>query len=158
MSHDFFWGLTVRNLENALWNSLSQNAMLFGGMAVAVAANALARYIIPNDHQNNPSGMKNLVCIVIGAGAGTYVSFLYADRLPHVTFAADKALKFAAISVVTGAIGSRAGWAGTAIGLITSGGAWGYFGRGVLPALGAIGAVAGSLGATAITFLKRQEK
>jgi hypothetical protein len=142
---DFIWGLTVRNIENALWNGLSQDAMLFGGMAVAVVANALARSIIPNDHKNKPSGMKHLACTVIGAGAGIYVSFLYADRLPLVTFAADKALKFAVISFVTGAIGARAGWAGTAVGLITSGGTLGYFGRGVLPTLGAIGAVFGSL-------------
>jgi hypothetical protein len=142
---DFIWGLTVRNIENALWNGLSQDAMLFGSMAVAVVANALARSIIPNDHQNKPSEMKHLVCTVIGAGAGIYVSFLYADRLPFVSFAAEKALKFAVISFVTGAIGVRAGWAGILIGLITSGGALGYFGRGALPTVGAIGAVFGSL-------------
>ncbi len=147
MSNDFFWELTVRNIEDALWNSLSQNAMFFGGAVVAVVANVLARSIIPDNHRNKGE-MKDLICTVIGVGAGVWVSFRYADRLPHVTFAADKALKFAVISAVSGAIGLQAGLAGTAIVLITTGGALGYFGRDVLRTLGGIGAVFGSLHAS----------
>jgi hypothetical protein len=145
MSNDFFWGLTVRNIENALWNGLSQDAMVFGGAAVAVIANALARSIIPNNHQGKAGGMKNLVCTLAGIAAGFYACHYYADRLPYVTFVFDNALKFAVISAVTGAIGLKAGWTGSAIVLITWGGACGYFGRDVLRAVGAIGAVAGSL-------------
>lgn len=151
---DFIWGLTTRDIENALWNGLSESAMLFGGMAVAVAANAISRSLLPNDHRDKASGMKHLVCTVIGISAGVYASFRYANRLPHVTFAADKALKFLVISIVTAAIGAQIGWAGTAIALITSGGAFGYFGRSVLRCEGAIGAVLGSLIVTGLTARK----
>ncbi len=131
MSTDFFWGLTTTDFKNALLNGLSQNAMFFGGAAVAVVANALARSIIPNNHRNKADGIKHLAGTVAGVSAGICISFRYAHRLPHVTFAADKALKFAAISFFTASI--------------PIGGAWGYFGRSILRFDGAAGAVLGSL-------------
>src|ERR1700733_2236554 len=102
---DFIWGLKTRDIENALWNSLSESAMLISGLAVAMTANAVSRAFFPNNRQEKSSGMKHLVCTFIGIGAGVWISFRYADRLPYVTFAADKALKFLVISIVTGAIG-----------------------------------------------------
>jgi hypothetical protein len=130
MSKDFFWGLTARNIQDALWNTMSQNAMLVGGMAVAVVANVLARSIIPNNRRNQADKIKHLAGTVMGVAAGIRISFWYADRLPHVTFAADKALKFAVMSSLGG---------------FTAGGALGYFGRSILRFNGAVGAVIGSL-------------
>jgi hypothetical protein len=142
---DFIWGLTTRDIENAFWNGVSEGAMLVGGFAVAITANAISRVLLPNDRQHRASGMKHLVCTVIGITAGVLVSFSYADRLAHVTFVGEKALKFFVISLVTGAIGLKAGLVGTAIILITSGGAFGYFGRNALYANGALGAAVGSV-------------
>ncbi len=144
MSNDFIWGLTVRDFENAFWNDVSGCKMLFGGMAAAATANIISRAIIPNNERNKASGVKHLICTVIGIGAGVLVSFHYADRLHHVTFAADKALKFLVISLVTSTIGLGVGRRGAVIGMITSGGALGYFGRRALYAEGALGAVIGS--------------
>lgn len=145
MANDFIWGLTIRDLENAFWNDVNDYAIFFGGMAVAATANFISQSIIPNDKQNKAGGMKHLACTVIGIGAGVFVSFHYADRLQHVTFTAEKALKFLVISIGTAAIGAKTGFAGMVIGMITSGGAYGYFGKDLLRAGGAIGAVIGSV-------------
>lgn len=142
---DFIWGLTVRDIENAFSNSMSGCKMVVGGMAVAAAVNALFRYIIPDEKTNKADDKKHIVSTAIGIVAGVLVSFRYVDRLPHVTFAAEKALKFLVISIVTGSIGMQAGPLGLAITLITGGGAWGYFGRSALHVGGAIGAVIGSI-------------
>jgi hypothetical protein len=148
MSNDFFWGLTVRDFQNAFWNDVNDFAILFGGMAVAAVANIAARSIIPNADGKKSGGMKHLVCTVIGIGTGVLVSFHYADRLHHVTFAAEKALKFVVISLVSGAIGLTAGPLGGLVAMITTGGAFGYFGRSLLRFGGAVGAVSGSVLAT----------
>lgn len=145
MANDFIWGLTVRDFENAFWNDLNDYAIVFGGMAVAATANLISRSIIPNEGRNKSGGMKHFACTVIGIGAGVFVSFHYADRLHHVTFTAEKALKFLVISIGTAAIGAKTGFAGMVIGMITSGGALGYFGKDLLRAGGAIGAVIGSM-------------
>jgi hypothetical protein len=149
MSNDFIWGLTVRDFQDAFGNSLNDYAVLFSGMAAAAAANLLSRFIIPSENRNSAGGMKHLGCTVIGIGAGALVGFHLAGRLHHVTFAAEKAFKFLALSFVTGVIGLGAGPLGSVIGLITSGGALGFFGRNVLRVGGAFGAVAGSVIVTA---------
>ncbi len=141
MSNDFIWGLTLQDFQNGFWNGMSDSAMLLGGMAAAAAANALSRTLISNNKQDKAYEMKHLACTVIGIGAGVWISFHYADRLHHVTFAAEKALKFLVISIVTGAIGASTGLVGLAIGLMTSGGAFGYFGRGLLRVEGGLGGV-----------------
>jgi hypothetical protein len=141
---DFIWGLTTQDLGNAFWNGISQNAMFLGGMAVAGTTAMVAhRILVSHSHSGQSSAKKPLLCALIGIGVGIAASLNYADRLHHVNFAADKALKFLVLSLVTGAIGLKAGRTEMVISLITLGGAFGYFGRGVLHAHGTIGAVIG---------------
>jgi hypothetical protein len=137
---DFIWGLTTRDIGNAFWNGISQDAMIIGGATVTVVTGVIAHSILSS---GKSSETQKQFCALAGMGAGIAVSLHYVDRLPYVTFAADKALKFFVISLVTGALGLKAGWAGAVVALTTSGGAFGYFGRDGLRFAGVIGAVLG---------------
>lgn len=43
---NFILGITTRNIKNALWNGFSENSMLFGGMAAAMAENAVSQALL----------------------------------------------------------------------------------------------------------------
>jgi hypothetical protein len=132
-------GLTVRDFQNAVWNGVNNGVMFFGCMAIAAAANALSRAILPDDAQKKASRMKHGVCTAIGASVGVLVCFQYADRLHQIAFSADKAFKFGIISCF--------------IGPITLGGVTGYFGRNVFLIAGTLGSITGSAIVTASTYL-----
>ncbi len=148
---DFIWGLTTRDIENALWNSLSGSVMLFGGMFVAAAANNIARSLFSSNTSNrvsydgpNQGSSNKKLCTLAGIATGVAASYYLADRLPLVTFVAEKALKFAVISFITGVIGVQVSLAGIAVVFLTLGGAMGNFGHCVLFYEGIAGAVIGS--------------
>jgi hypothetical protein len=141
---DLIWGLARKNFEDALWNGLSHTAIFTIGAGAAIVANGISRAFFSNDDQGKPSDGKHLVCTWIGFGASAYACFRYADRLPCVTFAADKALKFLVLSLVTGGLGFQVGAVGGVISMATAGGVLGYFGPGLLCVSGALGAAYGS--------------
>ena len=82
---------------------------------------------------------------LVAMGVGIATTVAVANRLNHVTFIAEKALKFLVIALVAGAGGGTIfGKPGAIIGWIGMGGALGYFGRGPLYILGSLGAFVGT--------------
>jgi hypothetical protein len=139
-------GLTFRDCENTFWNSVSGSNVLFGGMAAAVAANALFQRMTPNEQEKGASPLKRAVCTVLGAGAGVLVSFYAASRVHCVQFAFEKAVKFFLLSLLTGTVGCiGTPLTGFVVWLSCQGGTWGYFGRDALRLGGALCAVTGSM-------------
>ncbi len=157
MSNEIFWGLTQRDVSNALQNTTNDSAMLFGGIFVAATANALFQCIIPNNEQKKANKIKLLVCTVLGIGAGAWVSFQYADRLHYVAFDADKNFKFAIISLVSTLLGFSTKPIGSVIGLITIGGMYGDWWQSAPRVVGALGSLIGSALPTAYTYFSSKK-
>jgi hypothetical protein len=137
----FFWGLTYKDFGNSIWNGVYETAAFGAGFAAAGVANLIVLSLLGTEeepHRGQRNGIsvpKLLLGTVISIGAGVAASVYAANRLPHVTFVAEKALKFLAITMLTG-------WTGV-IPAITGGGMWGYFGRKVLYVSGSVGAIGG---------------
>lgn len=142
---DLIWGLTTRDIQSAFWNGCSEVGIAFGVTVIAIAAHRVARRFIPNESYQRPGKLKQFFCTVLGIGAGICVGWPAAERLPYVTFAADKAWKFMVISVVGCAIGLSSGPVGFFFATTASGGAFGYFGRNFLRLESACCAVGASI-------------
>ncbi len=143
MSDFVIGGLAARDFGNALVNTGYTTLIFFTGMAVAAAAASIAKVILnPRKSDSISPGF----CYVFGIGVGLAGSGYVAMHLPFVTFTAEKALKFLAISLGTAAAGRLLGKAGVSIGTITIGGALGHF-EPIIPSLivGAAGSILGSL-------------
>jgi hypothetical protein len=124
MSNEFFWNLTYKDFGDSFYNSLYGGVTLFTGMAVAAVANVVVRSLLSNDNsysyirqfirnslnslsssnsytkQRNIS-LKDIAITLIGIGAGVVTAVHVANRLPYVTFAAEKALKFSVLTLLT---------------------------------------------------------
>ncbi len=152
MSNVIFWGLSKTDFQDALWNSAHGTATACAGFAAAGLANLFVHQLMEMDHTRyrlKTLEIRPLACILLGIGAGALATIYVADRLPQVSFVAEKALKFLAISFTTALAGSLFGIKGAVIGgLTTAGGAWGYYGRTPLYVTGYAGAFTGSLLAT----------
>lgn len=128
MSKEVFWGLTTRDFEKGMWNTLHECATMFAGFAAAAVANQLI-YTLLQSANSTKKADNNAYSFLAGAAAGIGAATYAAYRLDHVTFAGEKALKFFVLSLAFGATGGLFGKMGTVIGFIASGGALGYFGR-----------------------------
>jgi hypothetical protein len=146
----FFWGLTHQDFKNSLWNGISEFGALGTGFAAAFAANLVVLNLlnISPRQEREKTVMKLGIATVISIGAGVIASVYAANRLPYVTFAAEKALKFLTITLCGGLTG---------VFLITFGGMMGYFGRTSLYSDGVMGALLGSASGTFLYLWAKSE-
>jgi len=146
MSDFVIGGLMARDFGNALVNGACTTAVFFAGIAIAAAVADIAKKILISVDHRGTNSIRPAVCYVFGFFVGLAGSGYLGTRLPFVTFAGGKALKFLALSFGTAAAGTLLGKAGAAVGLITIGGALGYC-EPIVPiiAAGAAGSILGSL-------------
>jgi len=132
-SNVFFWSLTYRDFQNSLSNSIYKTTTFLAGAAVASATGILIDLF--NKRRNREPGDKPLAGRLIALGAGIAASIYVANRLPYVTFTAEKSLKLLVLTIVAAPT--------KILPYITAGGALGYFGRNTLYLTGVAGAIGG---------------
>jgi hypothetical protein len=144
-------GLTVGDFGNALSNTGYTTLVFFAGVAVAATTSGIAKTLLKPSPAYSLQDLQGFdrrrFCYLLGFTVGLGGSAYFGSHMPFVSFAGEKALKFLAISLGTAAAaGTLLGIKGAAIGLITMGGALGYF-EPVVPimALSAAGSILGSI-------------
>jgi hypothetical protein len=145
MTSNVFWGLTNTDLQNCFFNDIGAAKVFFAGAAAAGVVTYLALNFLNRKAADQTSLKHSLVSLGIGTIAGSCVSTYFAYLSAPITVAADKALKFLALTFVMSALGSIPAKQGAAIGLLTfGGGVWPVFGRTPLYSLGLFGAIFGA--------------
>jgi hypothetical protein len=147
MSNALVWGLTKVDFENCLWNSANGSVAFGGSFLAAVVANSFMQLIFELNHtryREDTQQIKPHVCTLLGIGAGAVVTIYTADSFPLVSVVAEKAWKFLALSLGAAIVGRIFGKKGMLLGLITAGGAFGYYERSAVYVAGGVGALFGS--------------
>jgi hypothetical protein len=119
--------------------------VFFAGAFVAGVVALFAINLLNRDDPDQSSLKKIAISSFMGTIAGFCVSAYIAYHCSPITVAADKALKFLALTLATAALGTLPGKAGAVIGLLTfGGGVWPIFGRTSLYYLGLCAAITGA--------------
>lgn len=138
---ELFWGLTVKDFEDSLWNGLYELPAFFTGLGVAAATNVIAQLAFNKKEKGKESNQGRAAAITILAmAAGAMASVYVGSSVSHVQFTFEKAIKFLVLSLP-----------GVTVPL-TGGGVAGYFGRSCLYIVGGVGAIGG--GAASAVLLK----
>jgi hypothetical protein len=145
MTSNVFWGLTNTDLQNCFFNDIGAAKVFFAGAAVAGVVTFLALKFLNRRDPGQAALKHSLISLGIGTIAGSCVSFYFAYHSAPITVAAEKALKFLALTFVMSALGSIPAKKGAVLGLLTfGGGVWPVFGRTPLYYVGLFGAISGA--------------
>ncbi|MBS0647718.1 MAG: hypothetical protein JSS10_00665 [Verrucomicrobia bacterium] len=131
---ELFWGLTVKDFENSLWNFVYEAPTFFAGLGVAAATNVLGQLAFNKKEKGKEASIGRAAAIttlsiIAGVGASAYVG----SSVAHVQFTAEKAFKFLILSCIP------------PLTAFTYGGVAGYFGRTCLYLVGGTGAIGGGV-------------
>jgi hypothetical protein len=139
------WGLTNTDFHNCFTNDFDAAKVFFAGALVAGAV-ALVALNLLNRGEPDQSSLKNtFISTGIGTIAGFCASAYVAYHCAPIEVAADKVLKFLALTVVSAALGTLPAKEGAFIGVLTfGGGVWPVFGSTPLYYLGLYAALSGA--------------